>query len=153
MPCIARLTRGVQTGTVNYLPVPRPDMIHGKGLMIALCGILLAGILLAGCTGTTSTAGAQGTPVPTTGSVAAPGTVVVKNMGADEIHAWIATDQTTWAGSSANRIGPNGQLTIPYTASPVLVCIGKSEKILTCTSLVPSSSTLVWDGNALSTSP
>jgi hypothetical protein len=142
--------------------------MHRNALAILIiCGTLLAITIAAGCTGSSGTTGSAPSdttlPVATAGttgtpqSIAPAASVVVKNTGAQEIHAWIASDQVTWAGNSDNHIEPNGQIQLAYTSSggstgstsPSYVCIGRSEKVLKCTSITPAVGALIWDGTSL----
>lgn len=127
--------------------------MHGKVPRMILAGAaFLAVLIAAGCTGGT---GAEKTPAGT----GAP--VVIKNTGALEIHAWIASDQAAWGGNHANRIGSGEQVTLTYipanrdrgSTNPAYVCIGMNEKILKCTSLAPAAAGFTWDGTTLAPGP
>jgi len=123
--------------------------MHRKIPMMILVGAaLLAVLFAAGCTGNT------GTEKTTTGQ-AVP--VMVKNSGAEEIHAWIASDQKTWGGNHGNRISPGEHVILSYlpatwdagSTTPAYVCVGMGEKILKCTNLAPSTTNVTWDGTTL----
>ena len=136
--------------------------------------LVFAFLFIAGCSGTNagtapaslSSTPAQGevTPALTGGSgggvvAGTPPQVVVKNTGTSEVHVWIAHDAVSWGGNHGNIAAPGGSISLsvppddPSATSPQVVCIGKSEKVLTCREITPAtipvSGTLVWDGTAL----
>lgn len=132
----------------------------GKTAAVLLCLAVAAIMIAAGCTASSGTGnaapGSAGTVTPAEPVAPNSGSLVIKNNGPGEIHAWIASDQAAWAGDANNEIGPGKDSTLAYavagspgTAAPVYACVGRSEKVLECTALPPASGVLVWDGTAL----
>lgn len=139
-------------------------MNRKQSFTVLILLIAVATVLAAGCAGEKSAANQSAPAVqPVTVMVK---TVMVKNAGTQEVHAWITGDQLSWGGNSGNRIGPGQEttLTSPVSASdgsngqnggsaPEYLCIGRSEKVLTCYELtrasLPASGVLVWDGKNL----
>lgn len=137
--------------------------MYGKKIPAILLLLLFAALIFgAGCTGEKPTAvPAPAGPAP--GHVPAshpspaalPSSVNVKNTGAQEIHVWVAGDDTVWEGNSGNSLGPGKSTTLALTSpapagAAQYLCIGRSEKVLRCLELtsasLPPSGILVWDG-------
>jgi len=126
--------------------------------------VLVLVLLFSGCTssvptGTSSETTGQATAIQTSPSAGTPtgGSLIIKNNGSQDIHAWITTDQSAWGGNGNNRINPAASLTLQYESAPggaqQYLCIGRSEKVAKCTEIMSTITTLVWDGTALSANP
>ena len=111
--------------------------------------------VITGCTSSqTDSAGSSAVtnaPVATSVPVEVSSSITVKNTGSQDIHAWIATDQSAWGGNADNRINPASELSVPHSssASPSYLCIGRSEKVIKCTDVSTGINVLVWDGTNL----
>jgi hypothetical protein len=131
-------------------------------LQILVMVIVFVVLLSAGCSSTkpdAAPASPVSSPAQGPGASGQPSQIVVKNTGTMDIHAWVSSGSNAWGGTPGDHINPGGSetLSIPADASggttQHFICMGRSEKVLTCREITPASVSasgiLVWDGTNL----